>query len=62
MPFLNSPEERGEKVMLNIMGALWFSIEISGVIGQRLYFRPSQLIQMAQISNFDGMFTSGLVF
>ena len=29
--------------MLSLMGALWFSIVTSGVIGHRLYFRPSQL-------------------
>ena len=29
--------------MLNLMGALWFSVMTSGVIGHRLYFRPSQL-------------------
>ena len=28
--------------MLSIMGAIWFSIVTSGVIGHRLYFRPSQ--------------------
>ena len=33
----------GDKVMLSLMGALWFSIVTSRVIGHRLYFRPSQL-------------------
>ena len=29
--------------MLSVLGALWFSTVTSGVIGHRLYFRPSQL-------------------
>ena len=32
----------GDKVMLSLMGALWFSLVTSGVIGHRLYFSPSQ--------------------
>ena len=33
----------GDKVMLSLMEALMFSKVTSGVIGHRLYFRPSQL-------------------
>ena len=29
--------------MLSLMGALWCCIVTSGVIGHKLYFRPSQL-------------------
>ena len=29
--------------MLSLLGAIWFSKVTSGVIGHRLYFRPSQL-------------------
>ena len=42
--------------MLSMMEALWFSIEIDGNLrSHRLYFRPNQLIQLPQISNFDSM-------
>ena len=51
--------------MLSLMGALWFSIVISGVMGHRLYFRPSQLStdsNLQQARHMANSHVSDLVF